>query len=411
MTNTIERRDLEKWADYLLDYSLGGIKPTDVVMLKGEHITWPLLSVLQDKIFAAGAIADLNLVPPDNDRGKVFSASLAHHGKPEQAARVPAWHVERYKAMTKFIEVLGAENPKLYANLPDETSAAIMRADEPVKGIRLLKPWVLTLFPTQGFADLEGMSLERYTQVILNASLVDPRLLDAVEEDIYRLMDKSKQIRIQTRHPKTGQDMQLTMDINGRNVIKCTGKRNFPDGEVFTSPNAETVSGEIFVDLPVAYGGTTIQGIYLQFEKGKIVKYSAEQGAETLSKIIETDEGSHRLGEVALGMNNGIEEVLKHPLFVEKVGGTLHIAIGASYPECYVSDPAAEQSKPLLEKLFGAGHLNRSAQHVDIVTDFRPGGSGVAVYLDEVKLEIKNNIWVVPEADRIEKAPGGSDRW
>jgi len=411
MTKNIDRKDLEKWADYLLDYSLGGIKPSDVVMIKGEHIAWPLISVLQDKIFAAGAIADVNLVAPDNDRGKVFSASLARHGKPEQAARVPAWHVERYKAMNKYIEVLGAEDPSLYANLPEETAAAIMRADEPVKGIRLIKPWVLTLFPTQGFADLEGMTLERYTQVILNASLVDPRLLDAVEEDIYRLMDVSKQIRIQTRHPKTGKDMELTMDINGRRVIKCTGKRNFPDGEVFTSPNAGSVNGEIFVDLPVAYAGTTIQGIYLQFEKGRIIKYSAEQGADTLAKIIETDEGSHRLGEVALGMNNGIEEVLKHPLFVEKVGGTLHIAIGASYPECYVDDPAADQNKPELEKFFSAGHLNRSAQHVDIVTDFRPGGSGVAVFLDDVKLEIENNIWVVPSAHRVEKASAGSDRW
>jgi aminopeptidase len=142
--------------------------------------------------------------------------------------------------------------------------------------------------------------------------------------------------------------------------------------------------------------GVTIQGIYLRFSRGIIEEYSAKQGADTLKKIIETDKGSHRLGEVALGMNSGIQKVLKHPLFVEKVGGTLHIAIGASYPECFVEEPASEEGKKEADSLFTKGTLNRSAQHVDIVTDFRPGGAGKAVYLDDTKLEIQDNIWVVP---------------
>jgi aminopeptidase len=354
------------------------------------------MSVIQDKIFAAGGIADVNIGPPDNDRGKVWSASMARHGSLNQIEKVPGWHKQRYEAMTKYIEILGAENPQFYADVPDETGQAIMRADEPYKTIRLLKPWVLTLFPTQGFADLEGMSLEEYTRVVVNASMVDPRLLDDLEDDIYQILNKSGMIRIITRHPDSGRELELSMDIKDRNIVKCTGKRNFPDGEVFTSPNSETVQGEIYVDLPVAYGGTTIQGIYLKFESGKITEYQSEQGFEGLKKIIETDEGSHRLGEVALGMNTGIEKVLKHPLFVEKVGGTLHIAIGASYPECYTADPNSESGKRELDDFFRQGKLNRSAQHVDIVTDFRPGGAGQAVFIDDVKLEIKDNIWVVP---------------
>lgn len=116
-----------------------------------------------------------------------------------------------------------------------------------------------------------------------------------------------------------------------------------------------------------------------------------------MQKIIETDKGSHRLGEVALGMNNGIEKVLKHPLFVEKVGGTLHIAIGASYPECYIDNLSSKDAFSQTENFLQKGIMNSSAQHVDIVTDFRPGGSGRAVYLDDTKLEIENNIWVVPK--------------
>ena len=94
-------------------------------------------------------------------------------------------------------------------------------------------------------------------------------------------------------------------------------------------------------------------------------------------------------------MNSGIQKVLKHPLFVEKVGGTLHIAIGASYPECFVSEPSSESGKNEADDFFENGVLNRSAQHVDIVTDFRPGSVGKAVYLDKTKLEIRDNIWVV----------------
>lgn len=393
MDNLISKKDLETWANYLLNHSLGGITKDDVVMIKGENIAWPLISVLQNKIFEAGGIADVNIIAQDNDRGKVWGSSIAKHGSVEQIKKVPAWQVERYNAMTKFIEVLGAENPDFFTGADEDLAQEVMRADEPVKNIRLAKNWVLTLFPTEGFASIEGMSLQEYADVIVKASTVNPALLEEVEADIYEIMDKSSKIRIETEHPKTGKNLTLGMSINNRNIIKCTGKRNFPDGEVFTSPDTNTVQGEIFVDLPVFQGGTTIQGIYLKFEKGEIVEYSAEQGFEALQKIIETDKGSHRLGEVALGMNNGIEKVLKHPLFVEKVGGTLHIAIGASYPECYTNN---DKGSNTADEYFNLGVLNKSAQHVDIVTDFRPGGTGRAVYLDDTKLYIDNNIWKVP---------------
>ena len=393
----IRKDDLEVWANYLLDHSLGGIKSDDIVMIKGEHVCWPLISALQDKIFAAGGIADVNLVAPDNDRGKVWGASIARHGTVEQIMRVPNWHEERYKAMTKYIEILGAESPKYFEGLPNDKLQALMKADEPFKTIRLLKPWVLTLYPTQGLADLENMSLEDYTQLIVKASTVDPAYLEKVEEDIHDIMNKSKIIKIQTQHPETGRMLELQMNIGDQKIVKCTGERNFPDGEVFTSPDANSVNGEIFVDLPVFQGGTTIQGIFLHFKKGMITHYEAKEGFEALKNVIETDHGSHRLGEVALGMNQGIQTVLKHPLFVEKVGGTLHIAIGASYPECYVKDPQSEQGKKQIETLAKKGILNKSAQHVDIVTDFRPGGVGRAVYLDDIRLAVEDNVWVVPK--------------
>jgi aminopeptidase len=396
MTTEIRQEDLEIWADCLLDHSIGGVEPDDVVMIKGERIAWPLMSVLQDKVFAAGAIADICLVPPDNDRGKVWGASIARHGTVRQIKRVPDWHLARYKAMTKYIEVMGAECPDLFSDVPQETGTALVRADEPYKTTRLLKPWVITLYPTQGFADLEGMSLDEYTEVVVSASTVDPRQLDEVEEPIRQIMDQSSTIRIITEDPRTGRTLELSMSIADRNIIKCTGTRNLPDGEVFTSPDANSTEGEIFVDLPVFQGGATIQGIYLKFEAGVIQEYSAEEGGSALADVIETDEGSHRLGEVALGVNAGITKVLRHPLFVEKVGGTLHIAIGESYPECYVEDPASAEGKSQCEQLAKLGILNKSAQHVDIVTDFREGGAGKEVFLDDTRLVIEDNIWAIP---------------
>lgn len=393
MTSTISKNDLETWANYLLNYSLGGIKPEDVVMLKGEHICWPLLSTLQDKIFAAGAIADLYLVAPDNDRGRVWGASMAKYGSIDQIKRGLSWLEERYKKMTKYIEVLGAESPELFRNLPDDKLQAIMKVDEPFKNIRISKPWVLTLYPTPGFAKLEGMSLKEYTRIIVKASTADPRELEAQEEDLYQIMKKSRTMRIITQAPLNRKHLELRLDISDRFIIKCTGKNNFPDGEIFTSPDANSVEGEIYVDLPVFYSGTTIQGIYLSFENGIIKKYQARRGGEVLKKIIETDQGSHRLGEVALGMNKEIQRVLKHPLFVEKVGGTLHVAIGASYPECYVENPSSPEAKKFLNHYQQKGIMNTSAQHVDIVTDFRSGGAGQEVYLDDVRLKVKNRQW------------------
>jgi aminopeptidase len=396
MQPTISRQDLDTWAGYLLNHSLDGITPNDVVMVKGEPVTWPLMAALQDKIIAAGAVADVCLVPPDNDRGRVWGAAVARLGSPDQIARVPPWHRQRYEAMTKYIEILGAERPDLYANLPAEAASAIVKADEPFKNIRLAKQWLLTLYPTQGFADLEGLTLEEYTRVIVRASTIDPQMLEAVEEEIHRIMSRTRRMRIVTACPKTGRTLELGMSIAGQRIVKCVGKRNFPDGEIFTSPDANSVDGEIFLDLPVLYSGATIRGIYLRLESGVIKEYTADEGFEILRSVVETDAGSRRLGEVALGMNNGLERALKHPLFVEKVGGTLHIAIGNSYKESYVDDPDSPEGKARLDELARQGAYNTSAQHVDIVTDFRPGGAGRAVYLDDVQLRLEDNIWVVP---------------
>ena len=393
----IDPGDLETWAGFLLDHSLGGIDPDDRVMIKGERICWPLMEVLERRVIQAGAVPDVCLVPPNNDRGRVWSAAMGRWGTDAQMERIPAWHRERYESMTKYVEVLGAEDPGSFMGLEADRLQALAAADAPFSRLRLARPWVITLFPTPAFAEMEGMDFDEYTRFIVSASTTDPGVLREAEEALAPLFGAGRSVRIVTEHPDDGRLLELTMDIGQSRPRLSWGLRNFPDGEVFTSPDAGSVEGEIFVDLPVTYGGTDIQGIHLRFEGGRIVEYSARQGQEQLAAIVETDEGSHRLGEVALGMNPGLDRVLKHPLFVEKVGGTLHIAIGASYEECYVDEPASPEGRGRLEELEAAGVLNRSAQHVDIVTDFREGGCGRSVEIDGIALVPRDGVWVVED--------------
>jgi aminopeptidase len=391
----IDTKDLEVWAGYLLDHSLGGITADDRVMIKGEAVCWPLISVLERKVIEAGGVPDVYLVPPNNERGRVWSAEMARSGNDEQLAAAPVWHEQRYQDMTKYVEVLGAEEPELFMGLTASQSQALAAADRPFANIRLSKPWVITLYPTRASAALEEMDFDDYREFIVGASTTDPRPLLEAEQALAPIIDGGRNVRIVTVHPSDERELVLELDIAESHAVLSYGLRNFPDGEIFTSPDANSTEGEIFVDLPVNYGGNDIRGIYLRFEAGRIVDYTAEEGHEHLAAIIETDDGSHRLGEVALGMNPGLDRVLKHPLFVEKVGGTLHIAIGLSYEDCFVEDPGSEAGKSKVSALEEAGVLNRSAQHVDIVTDFRPGGCGRSVHVDDVELAPRNGVWEV----------------
>ncbi len=390
----IDSKDLETWAGFLLEHSIGGVTPADRVMIKGERICWPLMEVLERRVIEAGAVPDVLLVPPNNDRGRVWSAAMGRAASPEQLARTPEWLRERYAAMTKYVEVLGAEDPARYSGLAAAQVQSLAAADRPFTEVRLSKPWVITLYPTPGFAALEGLDFEEYTRFLVRASTVDPRPLKVAEDRIAPFFRDGRSITIVTEHPRQKRELTLRMSIEPSLPALSYGLRNFPDGEIFTSPDARSVEGELFLDLPLNEGGNDVAGVHLRFEGGRIVEYSAEVGQTHLAAIIETDEGSHRLGEVALGMNPGLDRVLKHPLLVEKVGGTLHVAIGASYEHAYVENPGSPEGKARIAELVAAGILNRSAQHVDIVADFRPGGCGRHVFIDEREFVPRDGVWV-----------------
>jgi aminopeptidase len=215
--------------------------------------------------------------------------------------------------------------------------------------------WCLTLFPTEAYAADAEMSLRDFEDFYFRACLAeDGDPLGAwtrASEECRRLSDW-----IQGREEVhvTGPGTDIRLGIAGRTFIPCVGDHNMPDGEFFTGPVEDSVEGEVTFHLPAVVAGREVVDVKLRFEAGKVVDASAERGEEFLISLLDTDEGSRRLGELGIGTNYGIVRGTRDVLLDEKIGGTVHMAVGASYPE--------------------SGGKNESAVHTDLVCDLRRGG-------------------------------------
>jgi aminopeptidase len=199
------------------------------------------------------------------------------------------------------------------------------------------------------------MSLEEYADFVYRACFAhkkDPvaewKKLAVFQRKVIRYLKGRKKVNI------TGPDTDLELGIAGRPFINCEGKRNFPDGEVFTGPQERAVNGHISYSFPAAYGGREVDGVRLRFEKGEVVELSAEKNEAFLSRMIGMDAGAKRVGEFAFALNPGIQRFTKNILFDEKIGGTVHLALGKGYPE--------------------SGSKNDSALHWDMICDLRKKG-------------------------------------
>jgi aminopeptidase len=220
--------------------------------------------------------------------------------------------------------------------------------------------WCGTQFPTYADAQEASMSLSEYEDFVYGAGLLDSedpvsewKNVSAYQEKWVKYLDNKKELHI------VSQGTDIKVNIEGRKWINCDGKVNFPDGEVFTSPVEDGINGYITFSFPGIYMGKEIEDIRLEIENGKVVKATAKKGEDLLKALLETDEGASRFGEVAIGTNYGIKKFTKNMLFDEKIGGTIHMAIGDSMPE--------------------AGGKNRSTIHWDMLCDMRNGGK---IYAD-----------------------------
>jgi aminopeptidase len=211
------------------------------------------------------------------------------------------------------------------------------------------------------------MSLTEYEDFVYGAGHLDDedpvvfwKELSSKQEKICRFLNTIQVIQVKAK------DTDLTLHVNGRKWINCDGKKNFPDGEVFTSPIEGSVEGKILFSFPACYGGREVENVRLEFKEGKVTKSEAAKNQAFLKEMIAMDKGASFVGEFAIGTNDNITKFTKNILFDEKIGGTIHLALGASIPE--------------------AGGVNESALHWDMVCDLREGGElygdGELIYKD-----------------------------
>ena len=222
--------------------------------------------------------------------------------------------------------------------------------------------WCSTLYPTSGYAQDAEMSLHDFEEFVFGVCFLndaDPiarwKELSVQQQRLVDWLVGHKKARI------LGEGTDLTLSIEDRVFINSDGKRNFPSGEFFTGPSENSANGVIQFDIPASHDGRTIEGVRLVFREGKVIEASARQGQAYLEQMLAIDAGARYLGEFAFGNNPRVDRGTKNVLFDEKMGGTVHLALGASYPE--------------------TGGLNQSALHWDMVCDLRREGE---VWIDDV---------------------------
>jgi len=215
--------------------------------------------------------------------------------------------------------------------------------------------WVLTLVPTSGYAQDAEMDLESFEDFFFRATFADredplaPYLTMRAEQA--RLVDWLKGRRqVEVKGPQ----VDLRLSIEGRKFISCHGDENLPDGEIFTGPVEDSVEGWVRFSYPAIFSGREVSGVELRFEGGRVVEAKAEKNQEYLNSVLEMDPGARYLGEFAIGTNQALDRFTKNILFDEKIGGTMHMALGFGYPE--------------------SGSKNESALHWDMITEMRDGG-------------------------------------
>lgn len=194
--------------------------------------------------------------------------------------------------------------------------------------------WCVTVYPTHAMAQEADLSLSDYREFVYGAGLLnEPDPVAKWREEGERQQKLIDWLAGKDQVTLKGSNTDLQMSIKGRTFKEADGKYNFPDGEIFTGPVEDSVNGWIRFRYPAIYSGQGVTDIELWFENGKVVKEKASKGQELLTSLLNTDTGARFIGEWGIGTNYGIQRFTKNMLFDEKIGGTIHLAVGASYPE------------------------------------------------------------------------------
>ncbi len=336
-------------AEVLVDWS-ARVEPGDDVVLQVDEGAHDLAVAVAGKLGERGA----NLLATYGSNEVTRAYLRAHEDEFETD---PAYELALYERADSVLVLKGTTNTAGAADVPGDRRQAYSRSREAIREARLDTDWVSTQHPTRAMAQQAGMSREAYAEFVYDATLRDWESLAQEMARLKDLLDDGGEVRIAT--PTT----DLSMSIEDRTAVNSAASvvydsHNLPSGEVFTAPVADSVAGEVTFDVPMTVNGSRVRDVHLVFEDGEVVDYEAAQGEATVADVLETDDGARRLGELGVGMNRGIDRVTDNVLFDEKMGGTVHLALGRAYDACL---PAGESG-------------NDSAVHVDLITDVREEG-------------------------------------
>jgi aminopeptidase len=347
----------EKLASVLLNHSLK-VKAGENLIIRSNANGKPLV----DELYKQGVKAGLNVFTHVliNEHSKFFMENATD----EQFENANIFLEAAYEKADAFVVIEAPDNVKHLSKVDSDRNMKYNKAVSPLIRKITDKRWVMTNFPTHSFAQEADMSLEEYENMLFDATLVDYQQMDREMDKIIDIFDQAETVRI------VGKDTDLTFSIKDRKGIKCSGANNIPDGEVFYAPITDSANGHIYYEFPAIRYGVQVDGIRLEFKDGKVVKATADKNEEFLNKMLDTDAGARFLGEFGIGLNYGIQKFIKNILFDEKIGGTIHLAVGNAYEE--------------------SGGENRSIVHWDMIKELRDGGE---IYVDG-RLVQKNGTFI-----------------
>ncbi len=331
---------MSEHAKLLVTYSTQ-IKKGDNVLIQSSDCGLDLASEIYKEAAKRGASPMIMMTPSEVERSYYEIA-------PEQYLEVFPNHLYELTRASDVVFVIRSDvNTRTLSNVDSRKLSVRARVTRRILDERLTKRWCLTQAPTPGYAQDAGMSLKEYEDFVYSAILIDWTKQRAQMEKLKSMLDEANEVRI------VGEKTDLALSVKGRNAVVGDATHNVPGGETYTAPLDNSTEGEILFDLPGIRYGREIRNVKLKFSKGEIVDYSSETNLDLLKSIIETDEGARRLGELGIGTNRGIKQFTKNILFDEKIGDTIHLALGNAYKDC--------------------GGTNSSAVHWDIIKTLKPG--------------------------------------
>jgi aminopeptidase len=349
---------IARLADVLVGYS-AGVQPGELVLLESTVTVEPLVEELYRAVLRAGG-------QPTTRIGLDLAEVLLYEGNDEQVEWVNPARREDIERADVRIVVEGPTNTKALTAVPPARQALVERSRSPLRDRYLERAlsgelrWVLTAFPTNAAAQDAEMSLAEYEAFVYGSALLDdPDPVERWREFSSRLARVAEFLAGKSELRIVADGTDLTVRVGGRTWIAADGHENFPDGEVFTAPHETSAEGVIRFTYPAVFRGRQVDDVHLRFHRGEVVEARAARGQDFLEEMVGVDEGARRLGEVAFGLNDAVTTFTRNILFDEKIGGTMHFALGTAYPE--------------------SGGANRSALHWDMICDLR---SGSEVYAD-----------------------------